>query len=162
MSVYETNAFLSKQKDNTSLIEYACFYGSIQIVRYLIQNKVPLMGSLWRYAIHGNNPDVIHLIEENNVKPDFNSYEKCFKDSIKCYHNNIATYIKDSYLTNNSIDLLCKSLKYHNYEWIDSNSIDKSAFAYLCSFDYPYFVKILINDIDEKIINEPIFNNNFF
>ena len=25
--------------------------------------------SLWFYAIHGNNPDMIHLLEENLAKP---------------------------------------------------------------------------------------------
>ena len=154
LSIYDTNPFLIKEKvlseGNTSLIEYACFYGSIQIIRYLLINGVEVKPSLWLYAIHGKNPDVIHLLEENKIQPDSNSYQKCFQESIKCYHNDIASYIKDRYLTE-SIELLNCSLKSHNYEFIDENSIDKSSLFNLCSYYYPSIVKMLVNDIGNEI-----------
>ena len=94
ISIFETNPFLIKRK--ASLIEYAAFFGSIQIFKYLQLNNVELTPSLWLYAIHCNNPEIIHLLEENHVIPEDKSYFECYKESIKCHHNNIANYIKDN------------------------------------------------------------------
>ena len=44
-SIFETNQFLMKKK--VTLIEYAAFFGSIQIFKYLIMNGVDLTPSLW-------------------------------------------------------------------------------------------------------------------
>ena len=61
-SFYETNSFLIDKEP--TLIEYASFFGSIQIIQYLKYNKVPLTSSLRLYAIHSNNPELIHFLEE--------------------------------------------------------------------------------------------------
>ena len=42
--IFETNSYLIDNK--ASLIEYATFCGSIQIVRYLLYNNVPFSKSL--------------------------------------------------------------------------------------------------------------------
>ena len=77
-SIYETNSFLLKNsienpekqmykylnhkrlkiKNEISLIEYAAFYGSIQIFQYLRMNNASLNKSLWLYAIHGQNAEI--------------------------------------------------------------------------------------------------------
>lgn len=49
-SIFETNLFLIQKKP--SLIEYATFYGSVQIFQYLRFSEVELDSSLWFYAIH--------------------------------------------------------------------------------------------------------------
>ena len=48
------------------------------------------------YAIHGNNPEIIRIIEENiNYK---NVYFKPFlQQSIRCHHNDVSKYILDNY-----------------------------------------------------------------
>ena len=74
-SIFETNSFLIKSK-KASLIEYAAFFGSIQIFQYLRLNKVDLKPSLWFFAIHGKNPELIHLLEENDVEPDDKTYNE--------------------------------------------------------------------------------------
>ena len=48
-SIYETNLFLIKKP--SSLIEYAAFYGSIQIFQYLKLNNVNFTPSLWLYSM---------------------------------------------------------------------------------------------------------------
>ena len=97
-SIFETNYLLLKNK-KTTLIEYSAFFGAIQIFRYLIQNKVELTPSLWLYAIHSQNAEIIHLLESNEIEPPENKsmknkYEAIFIESIKCHHNSIADYIK--------------------------------------------------------------------
>ena len=74
-SIYETNSFLIKNIQ-PSLIEYAAFFGSIEIFQYLKMNNVEMNQSLWFYAIHGNNPEIIHLLEENLAKPTNDEYKK--------------------------------------------------------------------------------------
>lgn len=49
-SIFETNAFLMNKE--LTLIEYAVFFGSIEIIKYLYLNGVPLTQSLWFYSIH--------------------------------------------------------------------------------------------------------------
>ena len=106
-SIYETNNFLIKRvndddddyffryQKNITLIEYAVFFGSIQIFNYLRQNGAELNPSLWIFAVHGQNEEIIHFLEDNNILPStffycFDSsvvsFELIFKESIKCHH----------------------------------------------------------------------------
>lgn len=65
------------EKKSISIIEYASFFGSIQIFQYLIMNKVELKPSLWLYAIHSQNAELISLLEENKIdRPKFDSDEE--------------------------------------------------------------------------------------
>lgn len=50
-----------------SLMEIAVYFGSIQIVRWLKDKGVKLTKSLWKYVFHGNNPEIVHLLEDNHV-----------------------------------------------------------------------------------------------
>lgn len=43
-TIYETNVFLIKH--NPTLIEYAAFFGSIQIFQYLLMNNVEINSNL--------------------------------------------------------------------------------------------------------------------
>ena len=70
-------------KKRFTLIEYASFFGSIQIFKYLYLNGVDLRPSLWYYSIHGFDPEMFQILEENNVQHD--SYDLCLKESIKCH-----------------------------------------------------------------------------
>ena len=73
-SVFETNSLLHGK--NVSLIEYASFYGSLQIFQYLRMNNAILTPSLWYYAIHGKNAEIIHLLEEDHIIPqDYCSFQ---------------------------------------------------------------------------------------
>ena len=164
-SIYETNSFLLDQK-NISLIEYAVFYGSIQIIFYLIHNNVELTPSLWKYAIHGKNADIIHLLESNKIKPpedpnnqNNNIYEQIFIDSIKCHHNDIANYIKNNYLYNNqkySKEILQNIFKYYNYLFIQNDMINSDSLHFLIKYDHCDFVSFLLKqkdiDVNMKIM----------
>ena len=66
-SIFETNNFLLKREP--TLLEYCAFFGSIQIFKFLIRSKVPLSDSLWEYAIHGNNLELIDFLKNKKLKP---------------------------------------------------------------------------------------------
>ena len=161
-SLFETNQFLLN--NSPSLIEYSAFYGSIQIFQYLNMNQAKLNSSLWLYVIHGSNADMIHFLEENRIKPFHDSYEECLEESIKCHHNDIATYIYDNlisntdqYISTNNFfsNIIFYSYHYHNYHFFPDEVNQKYNFYYACKFDYYDIVEYFLNE--NKIdINEPI------
>ncbi|KAK8846925.1 hypothetical protein M9Y10_019494 [Tritrichomonas musculus] len=156
-SIFETNPFLIKY--TSTLIEYAAFYGSIQIFQYLRLNKVnlekfhfDLTPSLWFYSIHGNNADIIHILEENHIRPLHDSYQDCFAESIKCHHNGIANYFITNYLSEkreNNFEIFITSIKYYNFAFVVVDHVRSSLF-YLCRYDYFHIVKMIL---DENIID---------
>ena len=154
-SIFETNQFLIDKKP--TLIEYAGFFGSIQIFKYLLVNKATLTPSLWLYAIHSNNPELIHLLEENNIKPDDATFEECFEESIKCHHNELANYFENNYLNYNSEKenynekAISCIFKYSNYTFFPDNFIENFVFFYLCKYDYSEIVKHLLKSIENEI-----------
>ena len=118
-SIYETNPLFLKNE--ASIIEYAAFFGSIQIFNYLRMNNVELTENLWIPTIHSQNAELIHLLEENQVKPiryknygECCSYQccvpkfiknskDCIYESIKCHHIEIMNYLKSN-LSNETND----------------------------------------------------------
>ena len=150
-----------------SLIEYASFFGSIQVFQYLKLNGVKLNSSLWNYAIHGRNPEMIHILEENNVEfQNDQSYETCLKESIKCHHNEIADYFLNNFLTqedeknkiekNFNKNVFAYAFHYYNYQYFPTDFGNKYVFCYLCKYNYLSIVKFLLEvqrpDINVKII----------
>ena len=146
-SIFETNQFLLKKKQQITLIEYATFFGSIQIFKYLINQKVDLRPSVWLFAIHGSNSEIIHFLEEKHIEPDDRSFKKCIKESIKCHHNDLANYfINNLDQSENEIlqNFSSKYVKYYNFEFFQEKMIDSLPFYNFCKWDYANLVKILL------------------
>ena len=162
-SIFETNSFLLKNE--VTLIDYSVFFGSYNILKYLQMNNVELTKSLWFYAIHGNNPDIIHFLEEFIPSKDNRFYVKCLNESIKCHHNDIANYIKNNLLTSEnsaSVDSYLAGIKYYNYECFPEKLDGFVIFTELCKYDYTYIVNFLLDnnliDINlDKVTKKPIF-----
>ena len=163
-SIFETNQFLLENKP--LLIEYSAFFGSTQIFKYLYLNGCKLTPSLWLYSIHGNDPEIISILEENEIKPKDESYIECYNESIKCHHINMTEYILQKILDNkseNDLNQISKSIKYYNFIYFpkDINSI--FAFQKFCRYGYFNFVKFFIEnkkiDVNEtcKIKKKNIF-----
>ena len=147
-SIYETNSFLVKNqiqpyiikfgsgKTNkcVTLIEYAAFFGSVQIFSLLKNNEAYLTPSLWSYAIHSGNPELIHRLGDIHE-----TYQKLFYESIKCHHNDIAQYFFNKYLQNKdeySNETISRILKYLNFSFLEKKYINESAFGQLFHYDY--------------------------
>ncbi|KAK8840877.1 hypothetical protein M9Y10_027707 [Tritrichomonas musculus] len=161
-SIFETNSFLINKEP--TLIEYAAFFGSIQIYQYLRLNNAEINGTLWMYAIHSNCAEMIHLLESDGINPTKesnqkdakkggNKYMKCFAEAIKCHHNNIANYIENNFLT----DLLQKKvtrlgIRYYNYSYFDEIILqDMNYFLDLCQYGYETVANFLIEMKKEEI-----------
>ncbi|KAK8844306.1 hypothetical protein M9Y10_024518 [Tritrichomonas musculus] len=153
-SIYETNHFLIKNDEELTLIEYAAFFGAVQIFRYLYLNGVQLKKSLWMFAIHGNNPELIEFLIENKIKPEDETYENCLKEAIKCHHNCMAEYIRKNLMNkhyelrnlNEKIDtnLLSYSFHYYNFSFISNQPNNHFIFYYAIKFDYLTIVDLFI------------------
>ena len=162
-SIFETNLFLLKRE--SSLIEYASFYGSMQIIKYLFMNQIELKSTLWLYSIHSKNPELIHFLEENHVKqPIYNERNQCYKESIKCHHNDIANYIKDNFDVNKDLHYWTNfysnidGFAYYNFINLheelqyEFNTIEKfngqidNIFFNSCKYDYIYIVYYILEN----------------
>ena len=111
-SIFETNSFLIDQEP--TMLEYAAFFGSVQIFQYLLIQGVKPTSSLWIYAIHSKNAEIINILESKHIEPEDNTYEVCFEESIKCHHNKIGFYIKDNLLKNSCKNHLNCCIRYFN------------------------------------------------
>ena len=162
-SFFETNSFLLKNRP--TLIEYSAFFGSIQIYQYLWLNHVYLSPSLCLHSIHGRNPDLIHLFEEDHVYPPDDSYEICLKESIKCHHNEFASYIIDNLLDQKieesnqenkfDVNIFSYCFHYYNYSYFPSNLDNKFFLYYLCKYDYLSLIEFLLST-EELDLNKTV------
>ena len=152
-TIYETNYYINKEYFR-SLLNYALFFGSIQIIQYLISNGIKL--DLWslKISVYSNNPELIHLIERYDTKMTKYQYETVYKKSIKCHHNEIANYIKNTYLCDceDSKYLFC-ALKNYNIHFIQPEFIQNEYFYDLCLFDYYHIVDVLVKNENFDINN---------
>ena len=100
-SIFESHSFLIDK--TPTLIEYATFFGSINIIKFLKFNEVYIDNELWHYAIHSNDPELIHFCEENHILKNDANYVNILRESIHCHHNNIYDYVR-SYLISQKRD----------------------------------------------------------
>lgn len=123
---------------NPTLIEYTTFCESIQFFQYLRLNNVEFNPSLWNYAIHSRNAEMIHLLESNHIIPDDKEiYEECFVELIKCQHNEIADYIQNNLLKKFTKNYQIKIICYYNYHYFDQ--IDNQNYAFFNFYKYKHY-----------------------
>ena len=162
-SIYETNPFLLKNEP--TLIEYAAFFGAIQIFQYLRLNGIQPKPSIWLFAIHGRNPEIIHLLEENKISPPNNDYKECLNESLKCHHFEITDYIINNFLAFDSKEDEDKAFelspKYMNFSYFPQNLTNPRSFYYLCKYDYVEIVRFLMSDKDVDVQFKNISNKSF-
>ena len=144
-------------ENKPSLIEYSAFFGSIQIFKYLYLNGCNLTPSLWIYSIHGNDPEIISILEENKITPQDETFIECYNESIKCHHIDVTEYILKNFLENKSDDDLIqisKSIKYYNFLYFPNELNSVYTFQQLCRYDYFNLVKYLLDkkEIDVNAI----------
>ncbi|KAK8898112.1 hypothetical protein M9Y10_000381 [Tritrichomonas musculus] len=161
-SIFETNLLLS-YKNKISLIEYASFYGSNDIIKYMEKKGVKLTSYMWFYAIASRNAELIRYLEDNHVS--CHDYEDILSISIECHYNEISNYIIDNLIKEedlqDNIDNQCEYNLYQfacesrNYCFFPTSMKYKNMFFYSCKFDYFTLVKLYLSegtiDINAKI-----------
>ncbi|KAK8870632.1 hypothetical protein M9Y10_008519 [Tritrichomonas musculus] len=84
-SIFETNLFLMQK--TPTLIEYASFFGSIEIIQNLQYKNISLTNSMWLYEVHSDNAELIHFLEENKIKPLDNNQNNFNYDPFNSNYN---------------------------------------------------------------------------
>lgn len=113
--------------------------------------------SLWLFAIHSSNLELIHFLEENYDLPYDKTYQKFFNESVKCFHNDIAHYILDNLLgkttTNNnfSSDLVV----FYNFDFFPKDIENEMFSSCLCKYGYLLLANIVIKGL---YINKALFD----
>lgn len=163
-SIFETNSLLLRREP--TLLEYCVFFGAVKIFKYLCRKKVALSQSLWIYAIHGNNEEIISILIKKNIQPKNLDYESYFEESIKCHHNSITDYFINNLIDksdmeynqnnkfNRNISYYC--FRYRNYYYFPTNYDHEFVFFYACQFNYYSIVNFYLKsngiNIKAKII----------
>lgn len=159
-SIFETNLFIL-QSQPINYLQYAAFFGSVKIFKYLIKQNYTITNNLLLFAIYGRNPEIIHILEEYDIIHDKQTLKDCLKASIRCQHNELTNYILTNYFETDDISLfvLKESLKSYNFALIQPELINSDLLFLLCKRDYfLLFNKIMLecNDIDinSRILKE--------
>lgn len=151
-SIFETNSFLFKR--NPTLIEYAAFVGSTNIFKFLIENGIKLNPSIWLYAIHSNNLEIIHILEDNKIPPEDGMFMDCLLESIKNHHFVITDYFLNVVLKNKNINkdqILAQCFRYNNYKYFPNDmNADFNIFYDMCKYDY-YIIAQMFLDANVNI-----------
>lgn len=145
-SIFETNYFLY---NSPTLIEYAAFFGSIQIVQYLIMNNVKVKPSLLIYTVHSNNEELYHLLEEKVIYSKNSNWDVCLIESIKCHHFNFMNYFDENFVSNKFF--MMKSMKYYNFQYICNHLFEINLTTLNDHYKYNFYNEIM------KKSNEDIF-----
>ncbi|KAK8840104.1 hypothetical protein M9Y10_031041 [Tritrichomonas musculus] len=153
-SIFESNNFLNE--NDPTLIQYACFFGSLKVANYLLQRKVEVEPSLMVYAVHSRSAAMLHFVEENCTETTISLFNECVSEGIKCHHNEIACYFINNYLFENDEAVVCSALKHHNYEFFPDDFSKNNGFFYLCSNNYSEIVDLYIKMKEEEIKKEII------
>lgn len=112
-SFYEDCQFINNKNDMPHLIDFASFFGSINIFKFLWINDVKGSPSTFNYAIAGGNYEIIHLLEsiyKNSIDKNSQNY------SILFHRNDIYSYLQDTYDIKFSLSQFFSSIDSYNTE----------------------------------------------
>ena len=105
-------------------------------------NGAKLTFSLLNYSIHSNNPELIHILTDNETNK---ICAENLKEAIKCHHNEIANYIQSNYIKDKKDDYLF-AIKYYNYKYCPSEfDINNENFIYACKYGHFYIVEYFLS-----------------
>lgn len=161
-SAYETNTYLVET--NASLVEYAAFHGSVEIMRYLIEEKVEVKPSIFLYAIHSRNDKIFKALEDYKIEINKELYGQLIQESIKCNHIEFLQFFEDK-LNKKSDNIIKYCLHFYNFLCFPNENINNinGFFISACKYDQYDIVEILLKkkafDINMRIISTKNFFN---
>lgn len=116
-SIFESCVAVNYSNDMPTLIEFASFFGSIKIFKFLLMQNARISSNIWDYAIHGNNYDIIHLLEDHHVK-----YLYCVQGAIRYYRYDLFEYFTETQSIEITRDCINRAILNFNLPiLIDSN-----------------------------------------
>lgn len=151
-------------EEEMTIIEYSAKHKSIQIFKYLVSKGIELNSKIWDYAIENNCIEMVQILAQNKIVPESNNnndnpYLSALYESIKHHNNDIANYIIDHLIDHSKIDktFFYSILEFHNFEFFpdDFSNLDiHKLFSSFCQYDYSFFVKHFLNEVDVDVCQE--------
>lgn len=141
-SFYEDCEFINKKKEMPLLIEFAAFFNSINIFKFLWINGIRGTQTSLQFAIAGGNYEIIHLFEsvyKNKINSMF------LESAIYFNRNDIFSYLQDTYEIQTSIKHFYLAINSYNTEIFVCllneafDKIKKSEFLKKIFFNEKYF-----------------------
>lgn len=118
-TIFESDEVINRKfPPYSTLIEYAAFFNSIKIFKFLWMNSPSLefTPNLPKYAISGGCYDLIHICEEQNQTLKFD--EECVNIAIEYHHMEIVEYLHDTVDIEFTIWHLQRSIRCFNLDAI--------------------------------------------
>lgn len=127
---------------------------------------------MWKYAIHGRNPELIKYLEDKQISPPFDNYETILLESIKCHHNDVSNHIiRDLIEEENDDDddvqnktefngiLYRVAVENLNFSFCSEKMKYEKMFIHLCELDYYMLAKLYLQEgnVDINSMNIGIF-----
>ena len=158
--VYESCNLFAAETHEVTIIDYAAYYGSINIFKFLIMNGARVTNSTKISAIVGGNLEIIHILEQENSA--FNQF--CLTIAIIYNQNDIFDYLISNHGLEIAGDSLKQCIKFSNFSIFniifqdlmkkhDINTI-KRGLMEGCKRGALAFVENILNNLPEININE--------
>lgn len=130
------------------LIEYAAFFNSVKIFKFLLMNDANLTENVTYYAISNQNYDLIHILE-TRFKTNFE--KTSFFNSLNLINNDMTEYLLNNY----------------DFTFLDKDEVDKENYEMIFkiidntfqSFNLIFFKSTLLPFLknNEKFVSENIY-----
>ena len=111
-SIFEINIFINLYEDMPKLIEYAAFFESIKIFKFLWNNNANITNNLLGYAIAGGSYEIVHIIEE---KINSISLKSTIDFAIRSHRNDFIEYFLSKHEDYQfAVDEVARSIRNYN------------------------------------------------
>ena len=126
-SIFEGCHYL---KSKPSFIEYAAFFGSVQIFQHILNQNVQLTNGVTSYAVMGGNLNIIHLCQEHHL-----NFDNAIDTALIFHRNDVLNYFLDnSYAFTNYSPLACiEGYNYSYFYQLFNDNCDKNRLINNCS-----------------------------
>ncbi|OHS95398.1 hypothetical protein TRFO_10537 [Tritrichomonas foetus] len=145
-SRYETFDFVSNFGKRPSLIEYAAFFGSINVFKYLLEKGVEAGSTLPEFAAAGGNVEIIHLLEEDKTLP---IGQECNLTAIEFFHRDLNEYFSNLNYENSPILNILVSIEHYNMRYFLNNILTED----LSKEDYELCLLYAVNSQNIDVLN---------
>ncbi|OHT12856.1 hypothetical protein TRFO_17108 [Tritrichomonas foetus] len=112
-SYYELCKYINTKDSMPFLIDYAAFYGSLEIFKFFWVNGTDPSPKLPLFAFAGGNYEIIHLIESN---PKMKFDTTCFQVAIEFHRNDLLQYLEENYNMKHSSDNILRAINFYNID----------------------------------------------
>lgn len=154
-SLFEDISCFFKKKSMPKMIDYAAFYGSVNVFKYLLMNDSKITEKTLEFAVYGGSYEIIHILESAKCP-----YSDALEASIRVHNNELYDYFINSVGLQHTKKTIIRAVLNYNikvikeilqdetlYDMIPSisNHIGSSILGITISQDFPDLTEMFAN-----------------